>query len=95
VYIKNGLLTHVGSGYLFSVCQVQGEMGDKIKLFGSPFMSMSCVSRTENKQWQNALYVQWKLGSKCERVSNGEDHWCIITSGPGGGGRGVEPCLRG
>lgn len=58
MYIKNGLLTHVGSGYLFSVCQVQGEMGDKIKPFGSPFMSMSCVSRTENKQWQNALHVQ-------------------------------------
>ena len=58
MYIKNSLLTHVGSSYLFSVCQVQGEMGDKIKLFGSPFMSMSCVSRTENKQRQNALYGQ-------------------------------------
>lgn len=37
MYVKNGLLTHVGSSYLFSVCQVQGEMGDKNKTVWKSF----------------------------------------------------------
>lgn len=54
---KNGVLTCLGYSYLFSVSQVQGDKGDTIKPFESPFRRMKCVLRTENQQWQNMLCV--------------------------------------
>lgn len=57
MYTQNGVLTCLGHSYLFIVSQVQGNMGDKRKPFGGAFISRY-VLKTENKQWQEVLYVQ-------------------------------------